>query len=75
MSTRRERWFCCTFESAQRRVTGAVQAWSAEAAVEQFACAVGEGEAGTITVQPGDLHLEHPASAAPPAAGGRGRRP
>lgn len=74
MSTRRERWFCCTFESAQRRVTGAVQAWSAEAAVEQFACAVGEEETGTITVQPGDLRRERPPPAAPPTAGGRGRR-
>jgi hypothetical protein len=67
MSTRRESWYWCTFTSRGHRLTGAVPAWSAEAAAEQFEAEVrGEtDEAGTLTVEPGLGRLRDVERAAP----------
>lgn len=55
MSTRRESWYRCTFESKGHHVTGAVRAWSAQAAAEQFEAAMRDEaeEPGTIRVERG----------------------
>jgi len=54
MSTRRESWFRCTFETKLHRFTGLVRAWSSEAAADQFQTTMRgmTHERGTTTVEP-----------------------
>jgi hypothetical protein len=67
MSTRRERWYHCTFESKKHQVTAAVHAWNAAAAVEQFEAAVRDvtDDPGTVRVEPGLGTLLSPGGAVP----------
>jgi hypothetical protein len=53
MSTRRERWYWCTFTSKRHRVTATVQAWSAQQAAAQF-----EADVRRETDEPGALTVE-----------------
>ena len=53
MSTRRERWYWCTFTSKRYRLTATVQAWSAQQAAAQF-----EADERRETDEPGALTVE-----------------
>jgi hypothetical protein len=53
VSTRRESWYWCTFTSKDHQLAGAVHAWSARAAVQQF-----EADVRAVTDEPGKLSVE-----------------
>jgi hypothetical protein len=53
MTTRRERWYCCTFTRGSHRWSTFVRAWDADQAAAELRAALGDtAERGVIAVEP-----------------------
>jgi hypothetical protein len=62
MTTRRERWYCCTFTRGGHRWTTFVRAWDADQAAAELRAALSDAaERGSISVEPA-----RPGDAGPP---------